>query len=364
MTRCYLPNFDFEHHLAAPGRALPKRLSELNESLAPAWLAIAEPGDAILTTAEWSQEWRARLAPLGLDTIILAPSITTIPRAELIPWGWTENLLAAASREDLLTIACIRWANSRRTSAAWEAAWGIAPEGAVAADSVSAAEAAIAHLDPTRGWVIKAEFGMSARERILGRGPLWAESRAWVERRVANGGLVFVEPWLDRVDEVGLQFDVPATEAVRFIGAARMLVGSSGQYAGSWFIEPQLQAEPWWSAAVLWATKAAEELQRGGYTGPLGIDAMQYRDADGLRVRPLQDINARWTMGRLALGWRSKLPQINRGCWWHGSAAAWHAGAPRDVWPEARGVIRTSPEVINGRPAEHVTALLLDGPIR
>ena len=42
-----------------------------------------------------------------------------------------------------------------------------------------------------------------------------------------------------------------------------------------------------------------------GDFSPLGLDAMRHRVPGGaVRTRCLQDINARWTMGRLALGLR------------------------------------------------------------
>ena len=50
--------------------------------------------------------------------------------------------------------------------------------------------------------------------------------------------------------------------------------------------------------------RVALELQKLGYFGPLGIDAMIYLASGGrVCVRPLQDVNARWTMGRLAAEW-------------------------------------------------------------
>ena len=83
-----------------------------------------------------------------------------------------------------------------------------------------------------------------------------------------------------------------------------MIPSPSGGYAGSAVTSRENHRERW-SAAVAAATQAAEAVAAEGYFGPLGIDAMQYRAGDGtIAVRPIQDVNARWTMGRLSLGLR------------------------------------------------------------
>jgi len=46
----------------------------------------------------------------------------------------------------------------------------------------------------------------------------------------------------------------------------------------------------------------AEELVKTGYLGPVGIDAFIYRTSEGeLRLKPVVEINPRYTMGRLTL---------------------------------------------------------------
>ena len=45
-----------------------------------------------------------------------------------------------------------------------------------------------------------------------------------------------------------------------------------------------------------------EELRRANYSGPVGIDAFAYRVADGkVRLKPVVEINPRYTMGRLTV---------------------------------------------------------------
>jgi hypothetical protein len=51
-------------------------------------------------------------------------------------------------------------------------------------------------------------------------------------------------------------------------------------------------------------------LADAGYHGPLGVDAFVYRDVDGaLKLRPVVEVNPRFTMGRLALAIARRLPR-------------------------------------------------------
>ena len=78
--------------------------------------------------------------------------------------------------------------------------------------------------------------------------------------------------------------------------------------------------------------RIAQRVQQLGYFGPLGIDAMQYRDEAGaIRLRPLQDVNARYTMGRLALGFGRVLRPGWCGTWGHFSRRHL-AGRDRKAW--------------------------------
>jgi hypothetical protein len=122
-----------------------------------------------------------------------------------------------------------------------------------------------------------------------------------------------------------------------------------------------------WQPAVDIGMHVALTLQRLGYFGPLGIDAMQNRDDAGeIRLRPLQDLNARYTMGRLALGFARLLPSNWCGSWLH-----FHrrhlAGRELDSWLEEirpslpAGTITavTSPRMVGSQAVEHHALLVL-----
>lgn len=89
-----------------------------------------------------------------------------------------------------------------------------------------------------------------------------------------------------------------------------------------------------------------------GYFGPVGIDCMRYYDpgANCERLRVLQDLNVRWTMGRLAAEWSHKLdgqPIL----WWHGARET----APE--WAQSANWIATSPDSIDEQSVSHRTWL-------
>src|SRR5262249_53438740 len=145
-----------------------------------------------------------------------------------------------------------------------------------------------------------------------------------------------------------------------------LLVDRSGVYRGSRLACPAGEVEPW-EPAVTNALRVAHVLQEKGYFGPLGIDAMQYRDGSGqIRVRPLQDLNARHTMGRLALEFRRVVPEGWCACWLHPGVAQtqgnsvdlWLAEVARRV-PSGVRVVPTSPVANASAGPERLAVLVL-----
>ena len=363
MPRFFFGNFDFEHRLADPNHASSTALIRLNAELATCWLAVAEDGDLVWTPFSIDPDFFHHAAKLGLPHVVPVTSLSKIPNeVEFVPWGWSAEVRKLANRFGCRTNApsevAVRFANSRATSHQLEQDWNIGLHGSRRIETATQFDEAIeSTLTSDSQWVVKAEFGMSARERILGRGRAIEADKNWVGRRLKQQRSVFFEPWVERVDEVGIQIEIPNDGPPRLIGVSPMIVDERGQYAGSWFAGYEsrpLAQHPLWHDAISTALRAATHLQSQGYFGPVGIDAMLYRDTDGsLRIRPLQDINARWTMGRLSLGLQRLIGQGQRGVWLHGPKT----NTQIQMLFEESQIISTSPHRVGDEPCRHLSRI-------
>ncbi|MDB5343776.1 MAG: hypothetical protein JWP89_2153 [Schlesneria sp.] len=349
MPRLFVGNFDFEHRLAAPGRQLPAKLQRLNAELATSWLAIADDGDYLWTPELIDASFFEGAVANGLPKVIPIISFDAVPsRVECVPWGWTDDIRQLCDRHGWICNDphdhAVRAANSRRLSSGLEQEWRIGLPFSGEATSFDQIERYIALQDKGGRWVIKAEFGMSGRERLLGSGIPVGADRSWIDKRLNAKGIVFFEPWVKNVTEVGIQIDIPREGEPQLLEAVTMTADDRGQYSGSRL--PSLVTEQThvvlrpsdWGLAIDIALQAARRIQSLGYFGPLGIDAMQFRDEnEQLHIRSLQDINARWTMGRLSLGFRKLLKPRESAKWMHGPP---NINAPVDI-PNAITILRS-----------------------
>ena len=375
MNRLFLGNFDFEHALSATAgrdRTRSDVVQRLQHEMAAIWAAVADDGDFIWLPAPVETEFFEELAAHGLPRV--RPVVTAAEidgPVEACPWGWTDEVRRQCERNGWKFSAppqdVIGEVNSRRFSLELEQSWSIGLEGAAVIRNVDELPAAIArmpsHVDR---WVLKAEFGMSARERILGRGKNADEQTVnWLRKRTGGNEVAVIEPWVDRIEEAGLQFTVPWSGVPVFEGVALLLGGSAGQYRGSRFAQ-DVETELRWMPAIETGMRVARLLKQLGYFGPLGIDAMRFRDAEGKeRMRSIQDINARHSMGRLALGLRRLLKQGEHGSWLHVRWPTDSIDAPRRWFdqlaanlPTGVRVIRTSPFTADDQPVGHGTLIV------
>ena len=319
MPRLLVGNFDFEYSLGKrPPQQLSRKLEAVNARWLPRMLPLASRGDYV---------WLPEHIPLPADSMLqhiceeqgvqLVRTEGELPRGaavEFLPWGWTAALSVWATRFGWSVqspeFAVVAWANSRATSFDWEQTWECVAPGTARLDSLAATKQCLRSIPSEQRWVIKAEFGMSARERLLGQGAnLQPSQLQWISRQFQSGSPVFFEPWLERIEECSLHYQLSPAGEVRLLGQLALITDPLGRYQENQLLPDRAREE--WPDSVRMTVQAAQQIARRGYFGPLSFDCMRYLDtATGQpRERPLQDINARWTMGRCA--WEAAFVQRN-----------------------------------------------------
>jgi hypothetical protein len=366
-------NFDFEHQLSPSGpRTLPASIRKLNGEMAFCLAAIAQGGDCVWVPELPEPGFARHLMEIGLPELQFVREEAAVPAGTtLLPWGGSSAVKAWGMRSgwrcECPDPAAVVTANSREFSSSLESEWNCGLPGARAIRSVEEFEGAVADFRGAAGWVAKANFGMSARERCLGRGsPPSEQAVRWVRKQLARNQAVYFEPWVDRIAEFGFQFTIPPAGEPRLEGITPLLTDAVGTYRGSRLNPascPGTEGEMAEPLAI--AARAAQSVQQLGYFGPLGIDAMRYRTSAGEpRWRPVQDINARLTMGRLALGWRRCVSAEAHAAWlfepWMGkNQIDQHLERLQRSLPTGVRLLRTSPATVGGQPATRIALLVV-----
>lgn len=323
MPRLFFGNFSFEHELADPHFQPSKTLIEQSAQWGTIWMKQASADDLFWLPST------TPISPAGPTKVKFIATIdeliTFLHKAnthyQFVPWGWSPRALAHYRMLPTCYVDAapppldvVRYGNSRRFAFEMEQQLGsVCIDGQMQFHTLTTCISTAAELEDwnsrvsasTHSWVIKAEFGMSGRERILGQQDLRREQTAWCLKRLAMGQYLFAEPWLKRRDEVGIQWHIEGKDQIRLVGITRLECSPTGQYQSSApLVDPDSIAQ--WQPAIDHQFTVVQKLANLGYTGPLGIDAMRYLPLDfqnaDTALRPFQDINARWTMGRLALG--------------------------------------------------------------
>ncbi len=305
-------NADFEVELAHASAAPPARpyrrtqaFDALNRRLAPHLLRLARPGDALLYEVPWTNALveEARAREVELVSPRAAASGRTPQAGRLFtPWGWTRAAagegLRAGSDVRPLDFDVVARVNSKLWSHALEVEMGWALPGARVAHTPEELIEAAAHACPGAEdkWVVKSPYGFAARERVLGRGPrVEGAQGAWAFKRLARGEPLVFQPWLEVKREYGVVVEVAEDGAHRLLGVSDLRTNGAGTGVG--YVlgrppEPRRMRELEAAASVVCARLRAE-----GYVGPAGFDALEH--AGGLH--PLLEVNARYTMGFVAL---------------------------------------------------------------
>lgn len=306
--------------LEGKGYAPRKTVEALAEDLEilPAFLSRLD--DVVLMRELPGLEYRERLRAWGFEL----PEFVALPGTELrerklrelCPWAWcppshrwlqpfAKNLPAAATGS--LWKPEVRSLFSKAQSVAWLREF-----------MDSAIVGRVAHtLEEVEHWVanfpapvvLKAPFGASGQRNQVWTGPKLV---TWAQGVLDREGAIVVEPWLERVFDFSMQYEIDDNGSIRRLAGIRLGNDARGQFRYAQCGPKLGQGLPDEVARLL--NEVALPLMNGplpdflsprlaaaGYRGPFGVDAFIYRMPEGtLGLKPLVELNPRYTMGRLA----------------------------------------------------------------
>jgi hypothetical protein len=165
--------------------------------------------------------------------------------------------------------------------------------------------------------VVKQALGLAGANAIrLWESELLETQRRWMADTLEAGQTLVVEPWLERLVDFSVQFERTAG-GLRRIGFTDLFNDHRGQFLAngaspgferrpparavrafnSWPDAPGLLRRVYEVVASALETRLAEI----GFRGPIGIDALVCQTPEGPRLKPVVEINPRYTMGRLTL---------------------------------------------------------------
>jgi hypothetical protein len=295
-------NADFELEMSqAVGtyRRLPSA-DALNQRLAPHLLWLANAGDALLLQEPWSEHLIGEARRRGVELVSPEQSMTN---HIFTPWGWTPSAAAAGEKAGAIVsppapFETIARVNSKLWSHALEVEFGWAQPGAGVASTFDELQEQVARACPKADdkWVIKSPFGFAARERVLGRGPRLEEPQGrWSQRRLSRGEKLIFQPWLEVIREYGVVMEIAPDGDCLIQGVSDLQTNGAG--TGKGYVLGRAPAPHRAAELERIAMIVGQRLFEEGYFGPVGVDALEH--AGGLH--PLLEINARYTMGFVAL---------------------------------------------------------------
>jgi len=299
------PSVEFLSGIKQAGFALPEFVELKNGQVDPA-SSVAHRKLGTLRPWAWGPDSVELLAPLF-------PNVTGEERtveqrfnesiAQLYSKAWSaallREILAESKREPWLCTEA---------------------EAGVAVDTLKDALDAIAAIR-RRGHhkiVVKEALGLAGHNSIrLWEPEILETQRRWIAGALRNGWQLVVEPWLEREMDFSVQLEM-TPRGIKLCGYTGLINDRKGQFQANWAAPNYAQRLPDKVVALfrepgdisvrlhrLYAEifdRLENELRRAAFLGPIGIDAFVYRTPqDESRLKPIVEINPRYTMGRLTV---------------------------------------------------------------
>ena len=221
--------------------------------------------------------------------------------------------------------------------------------------------------------VVKESLGVAGSNALrLFEPEILGPQQRWMAKAFEHRRELVVEPWLERERDFSIQLEI-MPGGLKLCGYTGLLNNARGQFQAN-IAEPHhhqripanivsLFREPAdisrrlldFYGEVFAALEA--ELRRVDFTGPIGIDAFVYRDAQGaVKLKPVVEINPRYTMGRVLV---ELMRQAGQGCFgWFRlvNVAQLHAEGFETFKEYARTLAEKFPLQFEGQPVARIRA--------
>jgi len=340
----------------------------------------------------------------GSAPAICGQNLATRKLGRLRPWAWGPDSLellapffTQVTGEERTTDTSFNPAIATLYSKAWSAAflrkflasveaepWLCAEhEVGVAVNSLEHALEAIAAIRG-RGHhrvVAKEALGLAGHNAIrLWEPQLLETQRRWMAKVLHNGRQLVIEPWLERVEDFSVQMEM-GTGGLGLCGYTGLINDRKGQFQANWAAANYHRRIParilaHFSAPADIARRIQDlygriflaleaELRRAGYLGPVSIDSFVYRTPEGAsRLKPIVEINPRYTMGRIAVELMQHTCPGSHGLFRLVSQATVRAEGFADFNAYARSLRERVPLLLEGKPVPKIRqgALCLNDP--
>lgn len=307
MPRLFISNLGFETEWQHG--TVAQRIREFESQMSCVWAPMWEQQDVLFAPTTIESKFWNRLAKRGIPEPRLISSLEADLSGigEVVPWGWTKSVKELTKQvcpmQRIPILDAVRMVNSRDYAVTLESELGVSIGTKVCSNAKQVEECL---KNSETGCVVKPILSQAGRGQL--RMTSSAEANTQKCERLLKSSAVVVEPWLHSLVEFGCQWDIDDSGESCLLGVTQLASNPDGSFHGSQTGISELA--PHVQDILRIQEQAVRRIADEGYFGPVGIDAMVYRDAHGEeRTRPLQDINARFTMGRIAVEWSRKLGQ-------------------------------------------------------
>ena len=221
--------------------------------------------------------------------------------------------------------------------------------------------------------VAKEAYGLAGHNAIrLWEPELLVAQQRWLAHGLQNGRQLVIEPWLERELDFSVQLEM-GPRTLKLCGYTGLINDRRGQFQGNWATVNYDRRIPANVAALFpepsgilgclhrlygsIQTLLETELQRAGYVGPVGIDAFVYRTPQGgCRLKPVVEINPRYTMGRLTLELMKQTSPGSCGLFRLVNRSQARAEGFADLAAYARALSERAPLCLDGEPTARIQA--------